>query len=129
MTETSDINKPARRRIKGWYIFAALLLVMVFGSYRNAVTTIACNADVLKTNPDVIMLGAWWCPYCAQARKYFHANKINYCEYDIEHSDEGARLYSETNGSGIPILIIDGKKYSGFDPVAFERLMKSRKKL
>jgi glutaredoxin len=104
------------------------MLVMIFASYRNAVTTIDCDAAVLKSSPDVIMLGAWWCPYCAQARKYFHSNNVHYCEYDIERSAEGARLYDKMNGAGIPVLIIDGKNYSGFDSVAFERLMENRKK-
>ena len=84
---------------------------------------------MLETKPDVIMLGAVWCPYCAEARKYFHKNNVHYCEYDIERSAEGKRLYEKSNGSGIPILIIDNKRYSGFSAVAFEHLMKSRQTL
>ncbi len=75
------------------------------------------------------MLGTTWCPYCAQARKYFHTNRINYCEYDIEKSAEGERLYDSVNGGAIPILIIDGRHYTGFDAIAFEQLMKNRQDL
>lgn len=127
MTEPTIENKSAPRKISGLYIFAALILVMIFASYRSAVPSIECTAEVLATNPDVIMLGTAWCPYCAQARKYFHANKVHYCEYDIERSKEGARRYTELDGGAIPILIVDEKKYTGFDPVAFERLMANKK--
>jgi glutaredoxin len=116
------------RKISGFLIFGALLLVMIFASYRATVSTIECSADILKTEPDVIMLGAWWCPYCAQARKYFHDNNVHYCEYDIERSAEGERLYRQSNGGGIPILLIDNRKYTGFDARAFEQLMQARQK-
>lgn len=124
---TEQTTKKSNRRFSALYILAALILVMIISSYRTAISTIDCDADLIKTNPDVIMLGAWWCPYCAEARKYFHANNVHYCEYDIERTAEGERLYEESNGSGIPILIIDDKKYTGFDAAAFEILMNNRK--
>jgi glutaredoxin len=128
MTEPDTNAKPPRRRISGLLVFAALIVAMIFASYQSTVPTIACNAAVLKTKPDVVMLGASWCSYCNQARKYFSANKVSYCEYDIETSAEGGRLYKQLDGGAIPILIIDGKKYTGFDPTAFKQLMAEREK-
>ena len=130
MTETHS-EKPSSgssRKISGLLIFGVLVLVMIFASYRNTVSTIACDETVLDTRPDVIMLGTWWCTYCAQARRYFRDHNVHYCEYDIESSAEGERLYQQANGGGIPILLIDGKKYTGFDATAFERLMQAREK-
>lgn len=128
MTDPATNNPPARRKINGLFVFAALIAVMIFASYQSAVPTIECNAATLKTKPDVVMLGASWCSFCKQARRYFNANKVSYCEYDIETSTEGARLYKQSDGGAIPILIIDGKKYTGFDATAFKRLMAEREK-
>jgi glutaredoxin len=128
MTEPDTKAKPPRRKINGIFVFAALIAVMIFASYQSAVPTIECNAAVLKTKPDVVMLGASWCSFCKQARRYFNANKVHYCEYDIETSAEGARLYNRYDGGAIPILIIDGKKYTGFDSAAFKQLMAEREK-
>jgi glutaredoxin len=130
MTENTPEKSSAKtsRKISGFLIFGALLLVMVFASYRNTVSTIACSTEILDTHPDVIMLGTWWCTYCAEARRYFQKNNVHYCEYDIESSAEGEKLYQQANGGGIPILLIDDKKYVGFDAVAFEQLMQARQK-
>ena len=128
MTNSTANHHPARRKINGLFVFAALIAVMIFASYQSAVPTIECNAATLKTKPDVVMLGASWCSFCKQARRYFNANKVHYCEYDIETSAEGARLYNRYDGGAIPILIIDGKKYTGFDSAAFKQLMAEREK-
>jgi glutaredoxin len=128
MTDSSANKHPARRKVNGLFVFAALIAVMIFASYQSTVPTIECNAAVLKTKPDVVMLGASWCSFCKQARRYFNANKVHYCEYDIETSAEGARLYKQFNGGAIPVLIIDGKKYTGFDSAAFQQLMAEREK-
>ncbi|MGB5396462.1 MAG: glutaredoxin domain-containing protein [Gammaproteobacteria bacterium] len=130
MTENTPEKSSAKtsRKISGLLIFGVLLLVMIFASYRNTISGIACSPEILDTNPDVIMLGTWWCTYCAEARRYFQKNNVHYCEYDIESSPEGEKLYQQANGGGIPILLIDDKKYVGFDAVAFEQLMQARQK-
>ena len=78
------------------------------------------------------MLGASWCPYCDKARKYFVANEINYCEYDIEDDAQGTRKYAQINSSssnpgmqplGIPILFIGDSLFSGFDEARIEQAL------
>lgn len=129
MTDTSAAKPTSTRKISGIYIFLVLILIMVVIKYMSAVDTVYCDTDAAPAKPDVVMLGTTWCPYCAQARKYFHANKVSYCEYDIENSAKGEKMYQDINGSVIPILMIDGKHYSGFDAVAFEQLMNNRQAL
>ena len=70
------------------------------------------------------MLGTWWCPYCSQARRYLHQNQISYCEYDIEKSAVGKKLYDDANGSAIPLLIIGNYLLQGFDESSIDKALK-----
>ena len=69
------------------------------------------------------MLSTWWCPYCNQARRYLTDNNISYCEYDIERSAEGEKLFNDINGQAIPVLIVDKYMMSGFDESRLESLL------
>ena len=60
------------------------------------------------------MLGAWWCTYCYQAKKYFQRNDIQYCEYDMENTATGKRLYQEHGSGAVPILLIGQYQLNGF---------------
>lgn len=111
-THNDKQKKP--QRINGFVLFGLLALAIVVVTYRPAIETIQCNETTLNPKPDVIMLGAGWCPYCSQARKYLQNNKISYCEYDMERTEEGKRLYKEVNGQAIPILLIGKYQLNGF---------------
>lgn len=125
--EISDNTKPEPRRVRrlsGPIIFALFALVIFGIAYKPAVETVYCNAETLSAKPDVVMLGAVWCPYCYKARKYFVDNAVSYCEYDIEDNGAGAQMYSAINSRasmpgmqplGIPILFIGDYQFSGFD--------------
>jgi len=109
-----------KRHINGLVVFGVLIIIMVIINYRPSVPKIHCTEETLTPKPDIIMLATWWCPYCSQARRYFHNNDISYCEYDIENSAEGKRLYDEVNGRGIPVLLIGGQQINGFDEISIE---------
>ena len=47
-------------------------------------------------------------------------NEISYCEYDMERSDEGEKLYREVNGQAIPILLIGKYQINGFNERSIE---------
>lgn len=115
--------RPKPRRFNGLLLFGLLLIGIYIINYRPDIETIECNADLLASKPDVIMLGTWWCPYCADARQYFHENEIHYCEYDIERTDEGKKMYEDVDGRGIPVLIIGKYKLSGFDQRSIDKAL------
>jgi glutaredoxin len=127
MTEAEPQDPPAAkkpRRFNSLILFAVLLIALYVINYRPDIATIACTDDIIATEPDVIMLGTWWCPYCADARRYFHDNEIHYCEYDIERTAKGKQMYDELGGNGIPVLII-GDKYrlEGYDERMIEKAL------
>jgi glutaredoxin len=111
------------RRINGMVIIMLVVAGLIFVNYKPSVARIHCNDEILNNKPEVIMLGTWWCPYCYQARRYLTDNNISYCEYDIERSAEGERLFNDVNGQAIPVLLIDKYVISGFDEARLERLL------
>jgi glutaredoxin len=122
MTDKSASNNEQKksRRMNGFVLLALFFLAIFALTYRPTIETIFCDETTLNPKPDVIMLGAWWCPYCSQARKYFQNHEISYCEYDMERSDEGKRLYREVNGQAIPILLIGKHQINGFNERSIE---------
>lgn len=104
-------------------ILALIVIGLVIVSYKPSIARVHCNDEVLNSKPEVIMLGTWWCPYCYQARRYLTSNNISYCEYDIERSAEGEKLFNDINGQTIPVLLIDKYMISGFDETRLEHLL------
>ncbi|MES2817796.1 MAG: glutaredoxin family protein [Pseudomonadota bacterium] len=70
----------------------------------------------------VIMYGASWCGYCAQARKYFAAQHIAYIEYDIDKQPHARQRYDALGGQGVPLILIGDKRLSGFSVESFQAL-------
>lgn len=127
---TENLNhskKPGAKR-GGLFIMAIFIIAMILLSRHETVRTIDCTADVLASKPDVIMLGAWWCTYCDKAKKYFHQNNIHYCEYDMENTLEGKRLYEKHGGGAIPIMLIGDYQLNGFSKRQIEAAIAASKK-
>jgi glutaredoxin len=116
----------APRRINGLFVLVAVVAGLLLVNYRPPIAHIYCDENTQTTRPDVIMLGTTWCKYCYEARRYFKLNDVNYCEYDIEKSPVGKKIYNDVNGQSIPILLIGPYRISGFDENRFEQLMRQR---
>ncbi|UCB55483.1 MAG: hypothetical protein JSW45_02840 [Thiotrichales bacterium] len=104
-------------------ILAAIVVSLIVVNYQPTIARVHCNEEILNNRPDVIMLSTWWCPYCNQARRYLTNNNISYCEYDIERSAEGEKLFNDINGQAIPVLIVDKYMMNGFDESRLESLL------
>jgi len=122
-TAANNMKTPAAKR-KGLYLLAFFLLALIFLSRHEPVNTIDCTPEIIATKPDVIMLGAWWCTYCYQAKKYFQRNNIHYCEYDMENTTTGKRLYEEHGSGAVPILLIGQYQLNGFSEQQIEMALK-----
>ena len=133
MTTISD--KPRRKHILG-FAFITVMILLVLGQLKHLVIEHTyCEGEVqipgqqikqtkpvnMEGTPDVVMLGTSWCPSCVAAIQFFATNDINYCEYDMETSAIGARLYKEVNGRGVPILFIGRHQIHGFSEATVTR--------
>lgn len=116
---TQKTRKKARSYI-GLYVFIVLFFTVAFLSRHETVTTIDCTPEIIAGKPDIIMLGAWWCSYCYQAKKYFQKNSINYCEYDMENTATGRKLYQQYGSGAVPILLIGEYQLNGFSEQQIE---------
>ncbi|VAW50543.1 hypothetical protein MNBD_GAMMA06-86 [hydrothermal vent metagenome] len=124
--QTESNNKKKSNR-SGLFVIAIFVIGMIFFSRQEAVNTIDCTPDIIATKPDVIMLGAWWCSYCYKAKKYFQKNKIHYCEYDMENTVKGKRLYEKHGGGAVPIILIGKYQLSGFNEQQIEAALDTLK--
>ncbi|MBJ94892.1 MAG: hypothetical protein CMP23_10530 [Rickettsiales bacterium] len=88
----------------------------------------ASTAATAKTNAikpaegalQITMYSTSWCGYCSKARRWFTDNGIPFTEKDIEKDPEGAAEYQQASGGygGVPLIVVNGKSFRGFDPRA-----------
>lgn len=119
---TGNTAKPAGKR-KGFFLLLAFIIVLAMLSRREPVDTIDCSPEIIAAGPAVIMLGAWWCSYCYQAKKYFQKNDISYCEYDVENTATGRQLYEKHGSGAVPILLIGEYQLNGFSEQQIEQAL------
>ena len=131
MTESTKTNSDdghpqpvkKKRKANGFFILALVFIAIFLFSKHESVTTVDCTPEIIANKPDVVMLGAWWCTYCYQAKKYFQHNDINYCEYDMESTTIGKQLYEENGGGAVPILLIGKYRLQGFNEHQIEQAL------
>lgn len=111
------------RHLSGFIIILFVAAGLAIVNYKPSIERIRCSAEILNSKPEVIMLSTRWCPYCYQARRYLTDNNISYCEYDIEKSAAGEKLFNEVNGQAVPVLLIDKYVINGFEKTRLERLL------
>ena len=109
-------------------VIALIVIGFILLTRQEAVNTVDCTPEIIAEKPDIVMLGAWWCTYCYQAKKYFQKNKIHYCEYDMENTAEGKKLYEKHGGGPVPILLIGKHKLSGYSEQQIEQALALLKK-
>jgi glutaredoxin len=83
----------------------------------------ALVADASSAQPEVILYGTSWCPYCAKARDFFETHGIKYTEYDIEHDATAEKSYREVHGRGVPVVVVADEVIQGYDPDAMAELL------
>lgn len=94
---------------------AAFFYIQAQPAERAATATPTSISSKAKQSKTVIMYATSWCPYCQKAREYFAANNIHYTEYDIEKDAQALKRYQALGGRGIPFILIDELRISGFD--------------
>ena len=72
-----------------------------------------------------ILYATDWCGYCKKTRTFLKENNIDYVEYDIEKSEEGAEQHKRLGGRGVPVLLINGEVIRGFNPDGILKAMKA----
>ncbi|AFU98240.2 glutaredoxin family protein [Simiduia agarivorans] len=95
-------------------LVAAVALLIKFDVIRSPFTT--APDDSRTYNAEVVLYATAWCGYCKKTRSLLAEHGIPYVEYDIEKSSEGLVQYKALNGSGIPLLVVNGDVIRGYNP-------------
>ena len=75
---------------------------------------------------DVLLYMAQWCGYCRAAKGYLGRKGIAYKEFDID-TPAGKAAFSKLGERGIPVLLTQGRKVSGFTPQSYDAVFAARK--
>jgi len=73
----------------------------------------------------VVMYSASWCGVCARARRFFQAEGIPFSELDIEKSQSARRDWKRMNATGVPVILVGGKRMNGFSEKRFMGLFRN----
>lgn len=83
-------------------------------------------APAVRPAPSVEVYGTSWCPACRKAKDYFEGRGIPFRYSDIEANPEARRRKGEiTREPVVPVVVIDGQVFTGFQAASFERALRS----
>jgi len=113
-------DSPATPRRAGWMLVLVLMAFIALFQWQRGgrAKPVFCEQNKQPSADTVVMLSASWCGYCARARQMFVDEHIDYCEYDIEKSAEGARRHQASGVRGVPVIFIKDDVVYGFEPAA-----------
>jgi glutaredoxin len=74
---------------------------------------------------EVVLFSAPWCGVCERAKRYLDQRGVRYEERDIEDDDEAREEVVRVLGQvAIPLLEVDGRYISGFEPGVYDRALR-----
>lgn len=100
--------------------FVGILILLGLWVNRHQMMNSPRTVADLDLDAPVIMYSTSWCGYCAKARDWFAQHDVQYVEYDVEKSVEGATQYRQLHGRGTPLLVIGDELIQGYSPMRME---------
>lgn len=85
-----------------------------------ASTAIAATSNAAAKPPEVVMYATQTCGYCVKARAWFTARNVAWDERDIERSESAHKEWKALGGVGTPVIVINGKSFTGFAEASLE---------
>ena len=76
-------------------------------------------------NHKVIIYSTPSCSYCVYAKDFFKENSVPFEDIDVSRDRSKAQeMVTKSGQMGVPVIDIDGNILVGFQPEAFEQLLK-----
>lgn len=76
-------------------------------------------------NHKVIVYSTPTCPYCVYTKEYLKENNVPFEDVDVSKDRVRAQeMVTKSGQMGVPVVDIDGKILVGFQPDAFDSLLK-----
>ncbi|HHL32332.1 MAG TPA: hypothetical protein ENJ41_07065 [Oceanospirillales bacterium] len=120
------------RKIKK-YLLPTLLYGAVayslFFIYQDQIRVLTQEVSAREIDPqcDIIMYTTADCPYCKKAKKYLASQGAQWCEKDIEWSDEDMAMFRKLGGKGTPLTIIGNQVIGGYVKSRFDQALQQLK--
>ena len=75
----------------------------------------------------VTLYSAVWCGYCKQAKAWLSGHGVAYHDVDID-APGGMAALAQANGggTGVPVLVVDGRTMNGFSASAYDAAFAGR---
>jgi len=108
-------KKQLKKYIVPILLYGAVIYALFF-IYQTQIKVMTQDVSARDIDPqcDIIMFTTESCPYCIKAKKYLASQGVQWCERDIEWSEENAQLFKELGGVGTPLTIIGSEVIGGF---------------
>jgi glutaredoxin len=74
---------------------------------------------------EILLYSAEWCGACKKAKRYLSRNGIDYDERNVDTRRYADELVEKTGRRSIPVIDVDGRVFTGFDPGAYDSLIAS----
>jgi glutaredoxin len=74
--------------------------------------------------PAIILYSAEWCGACRKAKRFLNRNDIAFEERNVDQPQVAEELLRKTGQRGIPVIDVDGRIISGFDPHSYQELIR-----
>lgn len=76
----------------------------------------------IPSSSETVLFSAVWCGYCKLAKTYLTAKKVAYREVDIDTKD-GLAAFARAGGQqGVPLLVANGQRLSGFSSASYDAI-------
>jgi glutaredoxin len=73
------------------------------------------------------LFSANWCGYCKKAKAYLSAKGVAYRDVDIDSPDGAKAFFAAGGGGGVPLLLVDGQRVSGFSQASYDGMFAGKK--
>ena len=104
-------------------LIGAIILLVKFEVINNPLKT--QTIIPFHSDAQVVLYATSWCGYCKATRELLGQLGVSYKEFDIETSQQGKQEYKGLNGSGVPLLLINGEVVRGYNPSKIKELIRS----